>query len=316
MKTRLYIKIVAMLAAIAVVSLGATALFRSIPWQHDADEMTVVTSFYPVYIAAKNVVGDTAGVRVVNMVDSQGGCLHDYQMSPRDRAVLESADVFVMNGAGAEPFLTAALASLPSLQVVDLSTGQLLLESGHVHEHDHEHDGDEHDEASVNGHLWVSPLRYRQQVALLGESLAKADPANAAHYRENAAAYIEKIDAVWARMKAAATPFADTPTVLFHDSLLYLAEDLGLTVVASLNVGEESGVSASDKAAATDALLGKETALFLYDSQYATTVGGLTQGVGRVVELSVDTAVSGADTPDAWLDAMTSICENWEAQYA
>ena len=96
---------------------------------------TVVTSFYPVYTMASVIADGIDGVEVVNLVDNHVGCLHDYQMSPADRVTLESADVFVMNGAGAEPFLTAVLAQYTPPTVIDLSHGLPLIESGHIHDH-------------------------------------------------------------------------------------------------------------------------------------------------------------------------------------
>jgi len=131
----LYIKITAMLCAIALIGAGITALTAA-PHTVRRAGVRIVTSFYPVYIAAQNVANGVDGVEVVNMVDGQFGCLHDYQMSPLDRVVMDSADIFVMNGAGAEPFLEAVLAHHAPPVVITLSQGIPLLESGHVHSHD------------------------------------------------------------------------------------------------------------------------------------------------------------------------------------
>lgn len=316
MKCHLYVKVAIMLLCIAVASVGIT-VFTAAPVtvtpHADKEPVTVVTSFYPVYIAALNVVGDTDGVEVLNMVENQAGCLHDYQMSPADRVTLQKADVFVMNGAGAEAFLDDVLAQMPELCVVDLSRGQTLLESGHVHEHDHEHSHELSEDTahSVNSHLWVSPLRYRQQIETLRDGLIAADSAHAAQYTANAALYLEKIEAVWARLQQAAQPHLTMPTVLFHDSLAYLAEDLDLSVVAALNIGEDSAVETDDLAAAEDALRGVETALFLMDAQYETTVQ-LEDRVSHPVTLAVDTVVKGDGEADSWLKAMTALSESLE----
>ncbi len=316
MKRSMILKIVAMLAVIAVVSVALTVWLPSTPKWEKGETVRIVTSFYPVYIAARQVTDGIDGVQVINMVDAQTGCLHEYQMAPVDRAVLESADVLVMNGAGAEPFLDAALAQMPTLRVVDLSQGQALLESGHVHTHEHEHDHDRESEedTAYNSHLWVSPLRYRQQVQVLYQALAQADPAHRDAYVHNGERYIQEIDAVWARMQHAAAPFSDMPTVLFHDSLAYLAEDLSLPVIAALNVGEESGVSAAELAATEDALTGLPQAMFLFDDQYQAVQYTYLQDLPTTAwRLSVDTAVTGEDDPDAWLRAMNTLCDMWEA---
>lgn len=315
MKNHIYLKIAVMLSVIALLGGGLTALTAS-P-RTPSDSLRVVTSFYPVYITAQNVAGGIDGVEVVNMVDSQAGCLHDYQMSPADRVTLESADVFVMNGAGAEPFLEAVLTQYPSLTVTNLSSGQSLLESGHVHTHEHEEaHGQEESAESPNGHVWVSPLRAIEQTQVLCEALVRADPAHATAYEQNAAAYIEKLQAVWTRLQAAAEPFADTKTILFHDSLAYLAEDLSLSVAAALNVGEDSGVSAAALAQAEDALNGVPQALFLYDSQYDTVQYTYLQSIpDQAIPISVDTGVTGSGEVDGFLSAMTALCEALEVAY-
>lgn len=315
MKHTLYIKIAAMLGVIALLGAGITVL--TAPRSTERAELRIVTSFYPVYIAAQNVAGGVDGVEIVNMVDGQFGCLHDYQMSPSDRVTMESADIFVMNGAGAEPFLDAVLAQTVIPSVIDLSDGIPLLESGHMHngeEHDHAHD--EADAAAVNDHVWVSPLRYRQQIENLRDGLVAADPAHAANYIYNASVYLEQIDAVYARLQEAAKPLAQAKTVLLHDSLAYLAEDLELSVAAALNVGEDSGVSAATLSAAEDALDGVPFALFLCDSQYETVGYTYLQEIPDAVSvLTVDTCVTGNGKADHWLRAMTALCEAWEAAY-
>ncbi len=310
MNRGIYAKVAVLLAAIAVVSLGLTVLVA--PRTATESTLTVATGFYPVTVAVNNIIRGVDGVQVTPMAENQTGCLHEYQMSPQDRMVLDAADVLVIHGAGAEPYLDAAIAQT-AVPVIDLSTGQTLLESGHVHSHDHDHThGDE--TAAVNGHLWVSPLRYRQQIETLAAALCDLDPSNAAQYTANAAAYIANIDAVWARMQQAAAPFLQTPTVLFHDSLAYLAEDLGFTVVAALNVGEDGGASANALAAAEDALVGQAEAMLLYDAQYDAVPYRYLQDLPeRAIVIAADTAATGDGSLDSWLVAMNRWCDSWEA---
>ncbi len=305
----LYVKIAAMLCIIAGLSMLVT-MWTGIDRGSAPSEETlhVVAGMYPVYVAARNVTRDVEGVTVENLVDTQAGCLHDYAMTAEDRQTLERADLLVLNGAGAESFLTPTLQSMPSLAVVELSEGQVLLENGHVHEHEHE----EGHSDSGNAHLWVSPLRYRQQVERLCDALKTIDPAHAAQYEQNTAAYLREIDAVWERMQRAAAPFLNVKTVLLHDSLAYLAEDLSLRVVAALNIGEDTAVDTAALTAAEDALKGEETAMLLGDAQYGTE--SYLQAIpAQTLALSVDTAVSGDGDAHDWLDAMTALCEAWEA---
>lgn len=272
--------------------------------RRQAGETTrIVASFYPVYIAALNLADGVDGVEVVSLTGPTTGCLHDYQLSPDNRITLSQADVLAINGAGAESFLDSVLDQSPGLPVIDTSEGISLLHAGedaqgtgHTdHDHDHVHD---------NEHIWVSPALYARQVENLRDGLCEADPAHAGQYRENAAAYLEKVEAVGARLREAAAALPCKTAVTFHDSLAYLARDWGLEVAAALSMGEESGVAASDLARAESAAGAAGRILLLYDSQYPVEYAYVGDAAQESWTLVLNTAVSGAQDKDAWLDAM------------
>ena len=122
----------------------------------EADDMlTVVTSFYPMYIAALNIVDGVEGVRLENLSEPQTGCLHDFQLTPEDMKLLSTADVFVINGGGIESFMSDVAKAYPKLDVVEACEDVALLseddaDSDHDHDHkadtesdsDHDHDHD------------------------------------------------------------------------------------------------------------------------------------------------------------------------------
>ena len=189
LKTR-YGAIAALLTGILVISLGITALLGVQKPQRAADEISVVASFFPMYTAALQVVGDCEGVTVSCLTQPTAGCVHDYQLSPAERMRLSDADVLILNGAGAESFLTPTLSTLSDLPRVDTSQGIVLQEAFCEHDHDHDH------KHTANEHVWMSPLRYAKQVQRLCEGLCAVDPAHAAEYTRNAAEYIGKIEAI------------------------------------------------------------------------------------------------------------------------
>ncbi len=268
-------------------------------------EKTVVTATYPLYVAVENILGDTDAIVAENLTGSAAGCLHDYQLSPANRITLENASLVLLNGGGAESFLDDALASLPDLPTVDTSAGLPLLESCHEHDHAHgdEATAQEHTH-TTNEHLWVSPTRYAAQVEAVAEALCALDPANAAIYTENAGAYRERVLAVSARLRAAAEKLPSKTCIIFHDSLAYLADELGLTVAAALSVGEEAGVSAADLALAQQAVTDNPNTILLYDSQYTVRYTAIDMLVPANRVLTVDTAVVGRGRANDWLDAM------------
>ena len=97
--------------------------------QAKGGNLLVVTSFYPMYVATENVIGDVEGVTLENLSEPQTGCLHDYQLTAADMKLLSKADVFIVNGGGIESFLSDVAESYPDLKIVQACDGIDLLES-------------------------------------------------------------------------------------------------------------------------------------------------------------------------------------------
>ena len=110
----------------------------------EADDMlTVVTSFYPMYIATLNIVDGVKGVRLENLSEPQTGCLHDFQLTPEDMKLLSTADIFVINGGGIESFMSDVAKAYPKLDVVEACEDVALLSDDEADsDHDHDHDAD------------------------------------------------------------------------------------------------------------------------------------------------------------------------------
>lgn len=88
-----------------------------------AEPFRIVTSFYPMYVAAINITDGIDGVEVHNMTKPQTGCLHDYQLMTEDMKTLENADAFIINGAGMEDFMDKVTEQQKELKVIDASRG-------------------------------------------------------------------------------------------------------------------------------------------------------------------------------------------------
>lgn len=288
-KKHIYTKVALLMAGILAVCAVLVALMGNVLPQ---DGKTVVTTVYPLYVAARNIIGTQSSVQVKNLTGAATGCLHDYQLSPDNRILLEKADLILLNGAGAEPFLEDVLPKLTAT-VVDTAAGlDLLGAAEHEHEDEHEHE--------YNEHVWMSPTRYAAQVRQVIEGLCTAFPAEAAGYRQRGEAYLEKIEQSRAALEKAVSALSGCRVVTFHESLSYLAADLGMVEVASLTVGEEAGVSAADLAAVQRILQEDPSVLLLYDDQYTVRYAEIDRLLPSTHVLALKTGVKGED----WLDAM------------
>lgn len=298
--------VVLLLTGILTVSMGITA-FTYTDTGTEAD-FSVTAATFPVYTIALNVVGDTAGVTVSCLIQPTAGCNHDYQLSPSEMQTVAASDV-ILRGDGDE-FLDAVLAGVPEVtQIVTVKEGERLpsCEENHHHgeaEHSHEE----------NHHSWVDPIRYARQVEAVRDGLCAVDPEHAESYRRNAAAYLAAVETVaegWDTLSA-------DGTVLFHQSMAYAAEFLHLPVLATVPLGEESGVSAADLTAAAGAVSGK-TVVLLYDAQITRESFGLEAYAARTVTMVWDTAVvpqPGVSPKIAWLWAMEQNRQRWEEAVA
>ena len=93
------------------------------------------------YIFTANLIEGVDGVTLTNMAAPDVGCLHDYQLLPTDMAKLETADVFVFNGAGMENFLTDIAARNSDVITIEATKGISLLPMP---------------DGSANPHVWLS----------------------------------------------------------------------------------------------------------------------------------------------------------------
>lgn len=283
-----YVFVAVLLAAILAVGMGLTRLYVAQSGEGgERGEFTVVTSFYPMYIAAVNVVGDI-GVRLENLSEPQTGCLHDFQLTPEDMKLLGTADVFIVNGGGIESFMEDVAEAYPELAVIE-ACGYLELLS----------DGDE-----ANAHAWMSVARYREMVQTIALELSEADPVHREAYQENADAYDAKLAKLEERQTAIKEAASGTKVILFHEAYDYVAEDYGMRVSFVMDLDEERQVSAGEVASVVAAVQEDRVGLILAEELYGKEMAGTVQAETDVAVLYLDPLNRGDCAPDSYLDGM------------
>ena len=252
-------------------------------------KLTVLTSFYPIYISTINVTKDIADIQVINMTKPQTGCLHDYQLTPEDLKTLEKADVFIVNGAGMEAFLDKALLQQPNLKIIEASQGIELMRDANGEE---------------NPHVWVSISNDILQVRNIALQLSSIDSAHSAQYESNAETYIDKLETLRAKMHQSLDGVKNRNIITFHEAFPYFAQEFNLNIAAVIE--REPGTEPSPKELEDTINIVRAsqiTALFAepqYPAKAAETIARET-GV-KVYDL--DPAVSGDLTPDAYINIM------------
>ena len=271
----------------------------------ESSRLKLLASFYPIAIMALNITDGVEGVAVESMAQQQTGCLHDFQMTTADMKKAETADAFLINGAGMEGFLDKISDQLPELPVIDSSTGIPLIASGEDPHHDGG-EGHDHDQEDYNPHLWVSITNCMEQVRNLSEGIIALDPEHEAEYRENTETSLEKLSALRDKMHSALDHVKNKDIITFHEAFPYFAEEFGLHIAAVINREPDSQPSA--KELADTIRLVRETgvkALFVEPLYPETSADIIAAETGAQVYV-LDPAVSGEWDKNAYLTAMES----------
>ena len=200
---------------------------------------TVVTSFYPIRLFALNLLSGIEGVEVVSLAQPGTGCLHDYQLQTSDMKALATADVFLINGAGMESYLSGVFEAFPNLPVVDASTGVALLEDCSDHDG---HDGHDHAH-TYNAHIWLDAQNAIRMADNLAEGLIAALPEHEQAITANRDAYILRLTALDDELRAALADVPHKDVITFHEAFPYFARAYGLNVAAVINRDPEDALS-------------------------------------------------------------------------
>jgi len=302
-----------LLAAVLILTSCGKNYSKNSNVNTEENGITIVTSFYPMYIFTKNITKDVNGVKVINMAEPKTGCLHDYQMTPSDMKKVEQADIMVINGAGLESFIEKIIKERPQLKIIEASKGLELLngesshESGDIEEDEHEEDSEQKDhEHSVNAHVWVSITGAIAEVKNIGEQLAATDPDNAEKYRKNTEEYVKKLEAQREKMLNALKGIENRNIVTFHEAFPYFAKEFDLNVIEIIETEEGSSPSAGELAGKIKKIKESNVKALFTDPQNVTNIVQTVSKETGIKVYELDPVVTGPEEPDldAYIKAM------------
>ena len=267
-----WIRVSLAVGLIAAATVASAAPFR------------VVTSFYPMYVATLNIVAGAEGVEVVNLTKPFTGCLHDVQLTPAEMVTLSGANALVINGAGMESFMDKALQVVARDRVIDASDGLDLLDD--------------------NAHVWLSVSLHLRQVDNIAAGLERLDPARAAVYRANAAAYTAKLEALRDRMHEGLRDLPQRDIVTFHEAFPYFAKEFDLRIAAVIEREPGTEPAAAELAQTIDLVRASGVKALFAEPQYpARAAESIARETGARV-YTLDPAVTGPMDADAYIHIM------------
>jgi zinc/manganese transport system substrate-binding protein len=221
---------VAHLLYLSLAILAAPVLAQD---QSRQPRLKVVASFSIIGDFVRNVGGER--VDLTTLVRSDGD-VHVYSPTPTDASRVADAKLLVINGFGLEGWLPRLLqASGSKATIVTATKGIAPLKAG----------------SDTDPHAWQSVVNAEKYVANIADALAAADPPDADFFRNNAASYVAKLDALDREVQQAVKqiPESRRKVISTHDAFGYFEARYGIEFIAPLGVSTESEASARDVAA-------------------------------------------------------------------
>ena len=259
------------------------------------DNFTVMTSFYPMYIAVLNITEGVEGVEVKNLTDNATGCLHDYQLSTKDLKVLDDADMLVVNGGGMENFLEDVFEQYSNLTVVTATDGLELLK---------EEDG-------YNAHSWMDVGLYMQEVEIIAEALMEKDSVHKTAYEDNLKKYREELQGLLEYAESinlssltSGNNIKSSEVVIFHEAFEYLENLCNFTIEEIVDMDENTSLSAAQMGNIIDLVNEGRIKYILADRDYGQAAAEAVQKECDVKVIYIDPLTTGEDNKDSYLNGM------------
>ncbi len=201
-----------------------------------AGRLYVVTTTGQIGDAARQVGGDH--VRVASLMGA-GVDPHLYVATISDVDRLRNADVIFYNGLFLEAQMDAVLEQLAerghAVAVTDgIDRAGLLPSAAYADEFD--------------PHIWFDVSLWMQTVEKVRDTLAQVDPAHAADYEANAAAYLDELAALdaYVREQTARIPEQQRVLVTAHDAFNYFGRAYGFEVLGLQGISTASEAGTGD----------------------------------------------------------------------
>lgn len=223
-----------LLATLAIIATGCSR--GAAAGVTEDGRLNVVTTIGQIADVAAMVGGEH--VRVISLM-GPGTDPHLYTASARDVDKLRDADIVFYNGLFLEAQMEEILEQMAERQTVaavsaGIDPGELLPSANYADEFD--------------PHIWFDVSLWMQTVTAIRDTYKTVDPAHAAEYEANAAAYLVDLEALHAyvQTQAASIPEAQRVLVTAHDAFNYFGRAYGFEVLGLQGISTASEAGTAD----------------------------------------------------------------------
>ena len=216
-------------------------------YAEETGKLSVISTIFAPYDFVREIAGEHADV---TMLLPPGSESHSYEPTPQDIIKIQNCDVFIHIGGPSDAWVDKVFESMDisNMKIIALTNCVEVVEEETVegmeteHEHDHA-DYDDHDEhedhaheegVELDEHVWTAPKNAMRIVEAIADALCDIDAANADIYKQNAVAYLARLDELDSIFQSIVAD-ANRKTLVFGDRFpfRYFADAYGLEYFAA-----------------------------------------------------------------------------------
>lgn len=260
----------------------------------DNGKFKIVTSFYPIYIMTANITQGADNIELINMAETNAGCVHNYTLNTENIKDIEKANIFIQNGLGLESFIDTITVNNKEIHIIDTSKNitDLIKE-----------------DEEINPHIWTDIDNYIKQVEEITNELIKNNPENAKIYRENEEEYTQKLKELKQKYDKELSSLGGRRAICLNESFEYLGKQLNLNLTKVHTNHEESTMSAEMLKSIINTARENQIKIILVDInddlKNAQTIASET---GATI-YTLDSGLTGNLSKDSYLNSMTGNLE-------
>jgi zinc transport system substrate-binding protein len=238
---------------IAVIGLSLLAVgYSTLTHKTPTNKLNVVGSFYPLAHFAEQVGGDKVNITTIVPAGVEP---HDFEPTPKDIATVQSAQLFLINGSGLDPWAEKAAASLRNTKTITMSNKMPLLPAN-----------DTEAESPTDPHFWLDPKLAQQEVTIIRDTLITVDPTNQSFYEQRAKNYLQDLATLDQEYRAGLANCSQRQIITTHAAFSYLAKEYNIEVVSITGLSPDEEPSAKKLAELTELIRQKNIHYILFET--------------------------------------------------
>lgn len=209
-----------LLGLIFIVGLGIFFTSEKNPptQNNTSKKMKVTTSFYPLAFLADRIGGEY--VAVTNLTPP-GAEPHDFEPSTKDIAELETQNIILLNGGGIEGYADKINENINSHKTSVIKVGQSLMSN------------------PIDPHVWLDPVLYKKEAAIIANAFIQKDPHNAKIYTANLQKLNNELDMLDREFTKGLSNCKQSNIITSHKAFGYLASRYNLHELALTGLSPE-----------------------------------------------------------------------------